>query len=149
MDWSSASATDKADNQLAMARANLLLGEADLAAQQSAASYAITREIAPLAAAEALVLQGQIAAMAGRVDDASATYKEAILLLSGVGADRRTAELWFELGGLLQDIGQTEMALDAYRRAAASTGLTPHAPLQTAMARAAQSREHSVPAARS
>jgi tetratricopeptide (TPR) repeat protein len=135
LDWSNASQTDKAENQLALARANLLLGDATTAAQQSAASYAVTREQAPLSAAEALVLQGQIAASQGRIDEASTTYKDAILLLTGVGADRRTAELWFELGGLLQDIGDTGAALDAYRRAAASTGLAPHRSLHSAMAR--------------
>jgi len=125
LDWSSASPIDKAANQLAMARANLLLGDSDAAVEQSAASLQITREQAPLSAAEALVLQGQIAASQGRSDDASGSYKEAILLLSGVGADRRAAELWFELGGLLQDVGDAAAALDAYRRAAASTGLSP------------------------
>jgi hypothetical protein len=59
-------------------------------------------------------------------------------MLSGVGADRRAAELWFELGGLLQDVGEAAAALDAYRRAAASTGLTPRIPLQEAIARADQ-----------
>lgn len=136
LDWSSASAIDKADNQLALARATLLLGDADTAAELAASSYQVASEQAPLTAAEALVLQGQIAASQGRIDEASAAYKEAILLLSGVGADRRAAELWFELGGLLQDVGEAAAALDAYRRAAASTGLTPRVPLQEAMARA-------------
>ncbi|HEX2892769.1 MAG TPA: helix-turn-helix domain-containing protein [Marmoricola sp.] len=136
LEWSSANPMDKAANQLALARANLFLGNPEAAAEQSADSFEITREHAPLAAAEALVLQGQIAAAQGRSDAASATYKEAILLLSSVGADRRAAELWFELGGLLQDVGEAAAALDAYRRAAASTGLTPRVPLQEAIARA-------------
>jgi tetratricopeptide (TPR) repeat protein len=124
LDWSSASAIDKAFNKLSLARANLILGNTALAAEQLQSSQAISREQAPLLAAEALVLQGQIAMNEGRTADASATYQEAIRLLSGVGADRRAAELWFELGGLLQEVGDAEAALDAYRRAAASTGLT-------------------------
>lgn len=138
LDWSSASALDKVDCQLGLARANLLLGDPETAAEQSATTYELALERAPLSAAEALVLRGQIAASQGRTEDATANYKEAILLLSGVGADRRAAELWFELGGLLQDVGEAAAALDAYRRAAASTGLTPRVSLQEAMARADQ-----------
>jgi tetratricopeptide (TPR) repeat protein len=130
MDWSSASAIDKAANQLSLARANLILGDNALAAEQLASSQAIAREKAPLLAAEALVLQGQIAASEGRTTDAGASYQDAIHLLSSVGADRRAAELWFELGGLLQEVGDADAALDAYRRAAASTGLATRGPQQ-------------------
>jgi tetratricopeptide (TPR) repeat protein len=144
LDWSSASPMDKADNQLALARANLFLGDHVTAAEQSANSYQIARDQAPLSAAEALVLQGQIAASRSETDQAAASYKEAILLLSGVGADRRAAELWFELGGLLQEVGEPAAALDAYRRAAASTGLTPRASMHDAMARAERRDERSV-----
>lgn len=146
LDWSSASPMDKADNQLALARANLLLGDVATADEQADVCFRIARDQAPLSAAEALVLRGQIAASRQRTDEASASYKEAILLLSGVGADRRAAELWFELGGLLQDVGEAEAALDAYRRAAASTGLTPRTSLQHVMARAAEHSSQSVPA---
>ena len=145
LDWSSASPMDKADNQLALARANLILGDVITASAQAAASFEIAHGQAPLSAADALVLQGQIAASESRSDDAVASYKEAILLLSGVGADRRAAELWFELGGLLQDVNQPEAALDAFRRAAASTGLAPRTSLHVTMTRAAAD-EHSVQA---
>jgi transcriptional regulator with XRE-family HTH domain len=145
MDWTSASPMDKANNQLALARANLLLGDVETAAEQSASSYRIAREQAPLSAAEALVLQGQIAASQRRTAEAATTYKEAILLLSGVGADRRAAELWFELGGLLQDVGESGAALDAYRRAAASTGLTPRTVLPDTRQRVEQLSERSIP----
>ena len=57
------------------------------------------------------------------MDEAKRAYREAILLLSGVGADRGAAQIWFELGGLLEGLGDQDGALDAYRRAAASTGL--------------------------
>jgi transcriptional regulator with XRE-family HTH domain len=138
LDWTSASTIDKADNELAMARANLLLGDIDAAAEQSASSYQIARDQAPVTAAEALVLQGQIAATRNDTAGATSAYKEAILLLSSVGADRRAAELWFELGGLLQDVDEPAAALDAYRRAAASTGLTQRIPLNETMMRARQ-----------
>jgi tetratricopeptide (TPR) repeat protein len=129
LDWTSASPMDHAYNDLALARATLLLGDSTTASELAMRCYEVAREQAPLAAAEALVLKGQIAASEDRTDDAATTYKEAILLLSGAGADRRAAELWFELGGLLQDVGEGAAALDAYRRAAASTGLTPRTPV--------------------
>jgi hypothetical protein len=46
-----------------------------------------------------------------------------VLLLSGVGADRSAAQLWFELAGLLESIGEGSSALDAYKRAGAASGL--------------------------
>jgi len=135
LDWSNASPMDKIDNQLGLARANLMLGDVVTAEAQSASTYEIARDQSPLSAAEALVLRGQIAASRSETAEATAAYKEAILLLSGAGADRRAAELWFELGGLLQDVGEAAAALDAYRRAAASTGLTTRSSLQETMGR--------------
>jgi tetratricopeptide (TPR) repeat protein len=112
-----------------------MLGDVVTAEAQSASTYEIARDQSPLSAAEALVLRGQIAARRSETANATAAYKEAILLLSGAGADRRAAELWFELGGLLQDVGEAAAALDAYRRAAASTGLTTRSSLQETMGR--------------
>ncbi len=134
LEWSSSNPMDKANNQLALGRANLLLGDTDAAVEQVSASLEITREQAPLAAAEALVLQGEITLGRGDAAGATRAYREAILVLSGAGADRRAAELWFELGGLLEEVGDTEAALDAFRRAAASTGLTPRVGTQAAVA---------------
>ena len=48
---------------------------------------------------------------------------EAALLLSAAGADRATAQVWYELAMCLEQAGATTEALEAYRRAAASTGL--------------------------
>lgn len=125
MDWSQSTPMDKADNQLVMARASLLLGDVDAAAEQARESLAIALDHSPLGAAEALVVQGEIAMSRGDVPAATASYRRAIMTLAGAGADRRVAELWFELGGLLEEVGDTEAALDAFRRSAASTGLTP------------------------
>ena len=50
-------------------------------------------------------------------------YREAVMLLTSVGADRDAADLWFELAGLLEAVGELDAARDAYRSAAASTGL--------------------------
>ena len=69
------------------------------------------------------MIVGQAAAAANRPDDARAAYREAVLQLTGVGADRDAADLWFELAGLLEALGDFDAARDAYRSAAASTGL--------------------------
>ena len=45
------------------------------------------------------------------------------MLLTSVGADRDAADLWFELAGLLEGVGDLDAARVAYRSAAASTGL--------------------------
>ena len=43
--------------------------------------------------------------------------------LSAIGADHGAAQLWFDLADLLEGVGLAEASRDAYRRAAASTGL--------------------------
>ena len=73
--------------------------------------------------AEARALEGQTYAAEGDMTTAARTYQEAVLLLSAIGADRGAAQLWFDLAGLLDEVGQAEAARDAYKRAAASTGL--------------------------
>ena len=78
-----------------------------------------------MVAADALILSGQVGGEQGDASRARAAYQEAIGVLTGMGADRGAAQLWFELGGLLEEIGAGDEARDAYRRAAASTGLTP------------------------
>ena len=51
------------------------------------------------------------------------SYQKAVHRLSAIGADQSAAQLWFDLADLLEGVGLTEDALDAYRRAAASSGL--------------------------
>jgi hypothetical protein len=46
---------------------------------------------------------------------------------------------------LLQDVGESGSALDAYRRAAASTGLTPRTALPDTRQRVEQLSERSIP----
>jgi tetratricopeptide (TPR) repeat protein len=121
--WSSATPIDRAENDLALARAHLLLDEYEEARQLAVASHERVVGIAPLHAAEALVLQGQIAVHAGRTDDARAHYQRAITELSAAGADRRAGELWFELATLFDELGAHEQARAAYRSAAATAGL--------------------------
>jgi tetratricopeptide (TPR) repeat protein len=123
LSWSEASASDRGHNLLAQARSRFLRRDFDAAATLAESSRTTAGEAAPIVAAESRVLEGQIAAEQGRPDDARTAYREAIQIASAVEADRDAAQFWFELGGLLDDLGERDDASDAYRRAAASTGL--------------------------
>ncbi len=121
--WSSASAFDIANQLLTRSRAHFLLGETAEAAAALTKSVETSPPDAPVLRASTLVLQGQVAAAEGRIDDARTLYQQAVGDLTAVGADKDAAQLWFELGALLTEVGETAAALDAYRRAGASTGL--------------------------
>jgi transcriptional regulator with XRE-family HTH domain len=114
---------DLADNRLGQARARFLLGDVEAARVQATATAEVARTSTPIVAADAYALLGQIAVDAGDHEAARSHFQEAVLLLSGVGADRSAAQLWFQLAGLLESVGDATAALDAYRRAAAATGL--------------------------
>lgn len=123
--WSSASTIDAARNAIALARARYLAGNLAEAGERAAQIFESFQGSQPMVAADALILSGQVAGEQGDASRARAVYQEAIGVLTGMGADRGAAQLWFELGGLLEEIGAGDEARDAYRRAAASTGLTP------------------------
>jgi transcriptional regulator with XRE-family HTH domain len=126
---------DMADNHLAQARAQFLLGDPDAARRLAAATADSSRVTAPVVSADALALLGQLAAQAGDVQAARDHFQQAVLLLSGVGADRSAAQLWYQLAHLMEGIGEASSALDAYRRAGAASGLvastTSSAPVTT------------------
>lgn len=116
--------SDLADNLLAQARARFLLGDVEGARQGAVEAARPIRESMPLLAADASSLLGQICLHEGATEQARDQFQQAVLHLSGAGADRAAAQLWFELAGLLESVGDSTGALDAYRRAAAATGLT-------------------------
>jgi transcriptional regulator with XRE-family HTH domain len=124
--WSSASPSELASNMLARARADYLQGELYQAAQ---ACEQVIESIQdePLTAAEASALLGQIAAASGDMEGAMRAYRQAVFLLTGMGADRDAAQLWFELADLFEEAGDVQASRDAYRSAAAASGLRPRA----------------------
>ena len=65
----------------------------------------------------------------GDREDAQDWYRRAITTLTGVGADREAAQVWFEIGTLAAQAGLVAESADAFRRAAASTGLTARLPV--------------------
>jgi tetratricopeptide (TPR) repeat protein len=122
-DWSSASPIDRGRNTVARARAKLLAGSAEDAYQDAAAVLSEVKDAAPLLAVGALIVMGQASFERQEGARAADHYREAVGVLSGIGSDRAAAECWFDLGVLLDELGLESEAHDAYRSAAASTGL--------------------------
>ena len=123
LEWSAASLADRLRNDILQAQAAHLVGDLNAAeAAASAVRDAAGTEL-PLLSAEALVLLGQVAWSRMDPDQAHTHFRQAIIVLTGLGADHEAAQLWFELGAAADDSGLVEEARDAYRRAAASTGI--------------------------
>ncbi|MCW2787017.1 MAG: hypothetical protein JWP74_3534 [Marmoricola sp.] len=123
LDSSPGSTVDRASQLQTRAKAFLILGQIDEAAADVRASLELAPESAAFLRACGHSLEGQLAMDAGNTSEARAAFLTAVHLLSGIGADREAAQLWFELAGLLRDVGESEAAMDAFQRAAASTGL--------------------------
>lgn len=121
--WSSASPVDVARNDLARARAHLLTGDLDAAARLTQQVQAALGRQAPLVRGDALSLTGQILMARGDVPRAASYFQEAVLAMTGAGADRSAAQQWFELADLLDSVGLVDASRDAYRNAAASAGV--------------------------
>lgn len=121
--WSGASAWEMALVHITRGRAHLMLGEYDEALASVDRGSEIAPAQAPFLLATSDAVRGQVAVREGRLDDARACYRRAILVLSGAGVDRGAAQLWFELADLLAEVGDTEGALQAFRSAGASSGL--------------------------
>lgn len=120
---SSGSAIDLARNKLFRAQAALLSGDPDTARCMSQDVFEEVVDRVPDLAAHACTIMGQSVAASGDVTSAARAYRQAVMVLTGIGADRSAANLWFELAGLLEGVGDNETALVAYRSAAASSGL--------------------------
>lgn len=121
--WCSASPAEIAGNDLARARVMLLEGNLDGAEDMVLSTFEVATKEAPVLAAEARSLMGQIAASRGNTETAANAYRQAVFFLSAAGIDRDAAQLWFELADLLEDVGDLDAAREAYRSAAATTGL--------------------------
>jgi transcriptional regulator with XRE-family HTH domain len=120
---SGATPIDLGWNTVSRARAALISGNSHQAENLATTVLEQARGVAPLLAVEALTLLGEAAARRADAAGAARYYREAVLELSSIGADRGAAQAWFELGELLDELGLEREAHDAYRSAAASTGL--------------------------
>jgi tetratricopeptide (TPR) repeat protein len=124
------SSVDLAYAETELARCRLLEGNASNAIQ--IAQTAIDRLGAHprLERATALLVIGQARLDEGDHDGAVATYELAAADLRNAGADRQAASAWRELAEALARLGRADEALEAYRRAADSAGVsrTPEVP---------------------
>ncbi|MGN6575021.1 MAG: helix-turn-helix domain-containing protein [Nocardioides sp.] len=123
MGRSSAGVVDTLRNNAALSRASLMAGDVAGARSLAARVFEGAQSDVPLVAAEALSIQGQAAAAEGDAAAAANFFKQAVYALTGVGADREAAQLWLELGSLLESVGEADAARQAYRSAAAAAGL--------------------------
>lgn len=123
LDWSTATALDAARHRLSMAMAYELLGQYPEAVTELEASVIISPVNAVELLASQAALRGRLAAARGDLDSARQNYQQGIAILTGSGADRHAAELWYELGQILRGLGESELAADAFRRAGAAQGL--------------------------
>lgn len=121
--WSSAGAADRARQHRLRGEAHYFLGDHQTAMDELRLAASLAPSGASTLAASVPVVMGRITAAEGLIDEARAHYEDAVRTLSAIGSDRGVAELWFELGGLLLEVGEPEGARDAFRRAAISTGL--------------------------
>ncbi|MCY7396466.1 MAG: helix-turn-helix domain-containing protein [Nocardioides sp.] len=110
-------------NLLAQARAHFMMGDEHEARRGVVQARGVAAQRAPLVAADTWVLLGQIEMATGNTSAAREAYRQAVLMLSAIGADKSAAQLWFELGAALEGVGDPAAALHAYRSAGASTGL--------------------------
>lgn len=111
-------------NLISQARAHHMMGDPIQARRVLDRARDVAGENAPLVSADIWVLAGEIEMAEGDVDGARSAYQQAVLLLSSIGADKSAAQTWFELGTLLEHAGDSRGALQAYRSAGASTGLS-------------------------
>ena len=123
MEWSSATPVDRAWTLLGLARVAFFSGDISTSRDLIVQVQSTADGHAPLVEAEALTLLGRTQAADGATDLAAVSYQKAVHRLSAIGADQSAAQLWFDLAALLEGVGLADDALDAYRRAAVSTGL--------------------------
>ncbi len=125
MKFNDASPYDTGRNELGRARCRLLVGDVEEAERLAEDCFESMRENNLMLSAQALTVLGQIAIARDDTERAVGHFRRALVVLDGVGADREAAQLWFELANLLRERGAIEEAMEAFRRAGASTGLMP------------------------
>jgi tetratricopeptide (TPR) repeat protein len=148
LDWSEASPVDRARSSIVTAQVRLLEGDRDGAREHALEVLSHAGDEHPLVSVDALVMLGQIGWSEGDRAGAQDWYRRAIATLTGVGADREAAQVWFEIGTLTAQAGLVEESANAYKRAAASTGLTSRLPVVTPPASAPRTSPVQVPAGR-
>ena len=129
LEWSQAGPVERAQNHLVNAQALMVAGDAEGARERALTVVEVHCNEQPLIAVDAMVLLGQIAWASGEREEAQQWYRRGIATLTGVGADREAAQVWFEIGTLSAQAGLVAESADAFQRAAASAGLTSRLPV--------------------
>ena len=106
-----------------------LAGDVEAAHERRLAVLEARGDDLPLLSVDALTLLGQIAWSTGDREGSQDWYRQAISTLTGVGADREAAQVWFEIGTLADQAGLVAESADAFRRAAVSTGMHARLPV--------------------
>lgn len=118
--------------RFSLARALLLDGELDtaLALLDAGDTKEEGEGLTPALAATRHLLVGEIRLRTQQSEAAHASVTRAADALRGAGDAASTAQLWFELGSMLEELGDSDASRDAYRHAGAATGLAilHHAP---------------------
>ncbi len=118
----SASSADMGRARVGLARVLLAEGDPAAAADLLSASESTTGSD-PLLDATRLLLLSQVRRGQRKAKEAKASLTQATAALRSTGPDRAAAQLWFELGEALEAAGEGDASRDAFRRAAAATGL--------------------------
>jgi tetratricopeptide (TPR) repeat protein len=146
LDWSEANLADRARHDFVKAQATFMAGDTLTARSRAMDLLATCGDDLPLLSVDALTLLGQVAWSTGDREEAHTWYRRAIAVLTGVGADREAGQVWFDLGVLADEAGLTDEARDAYRRAAASSGLVARLPVVSQPSEAPRTTPRTMPA---
>lgn len=110
---------------MTLALARLQQGDLDDAESLALAALAAIDRQAPVLTGDAHMVLGRVAGQRGDRTELRSHCRAAAAALTAAAADRAVAQAWYELGSLLGLVGDGSAALDAFRRAAAATGLQP------------------------
>lgn len=120
-----ASQLDRGTAATFRARAHILLGEIDDAAEHAARALQLLGPSDHIEHASALILLGDVGTAQLDMDLAQEAFGEAERVLSLVAPSRGVARLWRELGDGLRDLGETHRAIGAYDHAFRIMGIAP------------------------
>jgi tetratricopeptide (TPR) repeat protein len=109
------------------ARALLVLGRLDEARQAAERSLAGLGDMPRLEAAQTRLLLGRVFREQGDIDACVEQITLAAAMLEAMGASRRAAAAWRELGDLYRDLSHLDATLDAYDRALRAVRVAPAA----------------------
>ncbi|HEX3930413.1 MAG TPA: tetratricopeptide repeat protein [Nocardioides sp.] len=110
------------------ARALLLSGRTEEAAETIGVALEALSEGDKLQRGRMLLLRGHVARAAGQADDALSSFQDAASHLRQAGAVRQAATAWRELGEAYAELGRPDDAIDAMRQSSDLLGvrLAPH-----------------------